>query len=42
MAGKVEYVHYAFPYRRLAVTLSDRHGLGKRGYTTMLGFDGSL
>ena len=27
MAGEVEYMHDAFPYRRVAVALPDGHGL---------------
>jgi hypothetical protein len=42
MAFQIEYVDNAFPRHRASVRLFDGYGLGKRGRTAMLGFDGTL
>jgi hypothetical protein len=40
MALQIEYVDDALPYHRASVRLFDGDGLGKRGRTAVLGFDG--
>jgi len=41
MAFQVEYVNDAFPHHCASVRLFDGDGLGQRGATAMLGFDGA-